>query len=57
MNEEVIKKCQEADIDPAVLTEDEIEALKREIEAEKSGRVVLDGVLSNPSLLFRKIAQ
>lgn len=57
MNEEVIKKCKEADIDPAVLTEDEIEALKREIEAEKSGRVVLDGVLSNPSLLFRKIAQ
>ena len=57
MNEDIIKKCQAAGVDPSVLTNDEIEELKREIEKEKQGLQVLDGVLSNPSLLFRKEVQ
>lgn len=41
-------------IDPEVLNEQEIAQLKRELEAEDNGEVVVDGVLSNPDLLFRE---
>ncbi len=36
------------------LTSEELDKLKEEIKAEEEGYSVLDGVLSNPELFFRK---
>ena len=55
--EEVINKCNLWGIDYKVLTESEIAQLRREIEIEKQGSIVSDGVLSNPSIMFRGLAQ
>ena len=54
MEEKIKQKCEEAGINPAVLTEDEKKRLAQEIRAEESGKIVLDGVLSDPSLIFRE---
>ena len=53
--EELIKeKCEDACVSPDVLTDAELAKLRKEIEAEQQGYVVLDGVLSNQDLLFRE---
>lgn len=36
------------------LTQSELEALKEELKAKKEGKTILDGVLSNPELYYRK---
>lgn len=52
--EELIKqKCAEYDITPDVLTPEELEQLKREIEAEQRGEFILDGILNDPDIFTR----
>lgn len=52
--EELIKqKCAEYEVDPAVLTPEELEELKREIEAEQRGELVLDSILNRPDVFSR----
>ena len=47
--EELIKqKCAEYDITP-----EELEQLKREIEAEQRGEFILDGILNDPDIFTR----
>lgn len=47
MEEKIKQRCEEAGINPDVLTPSEVEELKREIEAEENGRVVLGGGVLN----------
>lgn len=52
--EELIKqKCAEYDITPDVLTPEELETLKKEIEAEQRGEFILDGILNDPDIFTR----
>ena len=52
--EELIKqKCAEYDITPDVLTPEELETLKKEIEAEQRGEIVLDSILNNRDIFTR----
>ena len=52
--DELIKqKCTEYDIMPDVLTPEELEQLKREIEAEQRGEFILDGILNDPAIFTR----
>ena len=53
MEEFIRQKCAEYDITPDVLTPEELEELKGEIEAEQRGEAILDGVLSDPNIFFR----
>lgn len=36
------------------LTQEEMAQLREEIEAEERGETILDGVLDNPSLIYKK---
>lgn len=47
------QKCAEYDITPDVLTPEELEQLKREIEVEQRGEFILDGILNNPDIFTR----
>ncbi len=49
------QKCAEYDITPDVLTPEELEHLKREIEAEQRGEFILDGILHDPDIFIRFI--
>lgn len=52
--EELIKqKCAEYDITPDVLTPEELETLKKEIEAEQRDGFILDSILDNPDIFTR----
>lgn len=52
--EELIKqKCAEYDITPDVLTPEELETLKKEIEAEQRDGFILDSILDNPEIFSR----
>ena len=52
--DELIKqKCTEYDIMPDVLTPEELEQLKREIETEQRGEFILDGILNDPDIFTR----
>lgn len=53
MDDLIKERCEEFGISPSILTPSEIERLKREIEAEQRGDVVLDGVFSDPDILLR----
>lgn len=55
MDELIRKKCEEYDLTPDILTPEEIEALKKEIEMEQRGEKFLDSVLDNPELQTRRI--
>lgn len=39
------------------LTQEEMAQLREEIEAEERGETILDGVLDNPSLIYKKALQ
>lgn len=54
MEELMRKKCEEECVDFDVLTAEEREQLQKEIEANLQGKNILDGVLCNPELLYRK---
>ena len=52
--EEIIKqKCAEYGITPDALTPEELETLKKEIEAEQRGEMILDSVLDDPNVFSR----
>ena len=55
MEEIIKKKCEEVGISPDILTPEEIRALKEEIAAERKGKHILDGVLTNPELYYRDL--
>lgn len=53
--EELIKqKLAEYDLTPDLLTPEELEALKREIEEEQKGNVSDDSILDNPEFQTRR---
>ena len=53
MDELIKQKCAEYDITPDVLTPEELEQLKKEIEAEQRGEYILDSVLDDPNVFSR----
>lgn len=53
MDEIIKQKCAEYDITPDVLTPEELEQLKHEIEAEQRGEFILDSVLNDPNVFSR----
>ena len=54
--ENLIKeKCELYGVDPSVLTENELAALKKEIEEEKKGLRILDSILDNPEIRYRNL--
>lgn len=53
MEEIIRQKCEEAGISPDILTENEKFKLRKEIEAEQQGKVVLDSVLGSKAVLDR----
>jgi hypothetical protein len=55
MDELIRKKCEEYDLTPDILTPEEIEALKKEIEMEQRGEKFLDSILDDPELQSRRI--
>ena len=55
MDELIRKKCEEYDLTPDLLTPDELEDLRSEIEREQKGEHLLDSVLDNPELQTRRI--
>ena len=57
MDKEVIDKLEHLGLTSNDLTQDELSQLKDEIKAEKEGYEVLDGVLHNPEILLRRLAQ
>ena len=53
MEEEIREKCEDYGISPEILTEDEIAQLRKEIEDEQNGVIVLDSILDSPDIHFR----
>jgi len=56
MEDIIKKKCEEVGINPNILTPQEREMLKEEIEAERNGMSLVGGVLDNPELYSREMA-
>lgn len=54
IEEKINQRLKQAGIIREILTEEEIEQLKNEIEMEENGVPFLDGVLANPDLLYRR---
>ena len=54
MEELISQKCAEYGITPDVLTPEELEQLKREIEAEQRGEYILDSILDDPNVFCRR---
>lgn len=52
---EILEKLAELDISIDILTEEEITQLEEEVEIEKNGGTVIDGVLTNPELFYRNV--
>ena len=52
---EMNEKLQEVGVSKDVLTDEELSQLQQEIEAEKRGDTVIDGVLHNPELIYRNV--
>ena len=55
MEELIRKKCAEYDLTPDLLTPQELEALKQEIEEEQKGNTSDDSILDNPEFQSRRI--
>ena len=51
------KKCKENSVSYDLLTPEEISLLREEIIAEQNGFQILDGVLSDPDLIYRDIGK
>lgn len=54
MEEKIKKECKLAGIDPNILTDEEKKELAEEIKQKEKGFCVQDGVLSDPSIMFRQ---
>lgn len=55
MEEKVIEKLNEVGLTPDDLTKEELEQLKEEIKLEADGIFVIDGVLSDSKILYRRL--
>ena len=55
MEELIRKKCAEYDLTPEILTPEELEALKEEIQEEQKGEIYVDSILDNPDFQSRRI--
>lgn len=54
METKINSKLEEYGLTAEDLTQEEMTQLRQEIEAEERGETILDGVLDNPSLYYRK---
>lgn len=54
MEEKIKKELAKHGLTENMLTREELEELKEEIIARDKGLMILDGVLSNPDLLYRR---
>lgn len=54
MEDKVKKALEEYGLTEDQLTKEELEELKEEIRIKESGRMILDSVLDNPALYYRK---
>lgn len=55
MEEEVKKRLEEAGLKECDLTAEELKRLKQQIVDERNGITVLDGVLSDSSIYYRRM--
>ena len=55
MEKEIKRRLRERGLNEDDLTKDEMKRLKREISNKKKGLLPLDGVLSSPAILRRKL--
>jgi len=55
MEELIRKKCEEYDLTPDMLTPQELDELRKEIQAEQQGKHLLDSVLDNPEFHSRRL--
>ena len=55
MEELIRKKCEEYDLTPDLLNENELAELRKEIEREQKGEHPLDSILDNPEFQSRRI--
>ena len=55
MKDLIKKKCALHGIPVEILTDGELRKLRKEIEAEQNGEMVLDGVLNNENIVFRAL--
>lgn len=57
MEDKVKQILEEYGLTESQLTKEELDELKEEIKANEEGYLILDGVLSNPELFYRKRQQ
>lgn len=55
MDEEVKKRLEDAGLEESDLTAEELQRLKQQIIDEKNGITVLDGVLSDSNIYYRRM--
>lgn len=55
MRDEIRKELAMYNLTEDDLTQDELELLEEEIEAKKKGYLILDGVLSDTKILYRRL--
>lgn len=53
IDELIKKKCAEYEVNPDVLTLEEIKTLKKEIEAEQRDGFIMDSILDDPAVFSR----
>lgn len=53
IDELIKKKCAEYEVNPDVLTPEEIKTLKKEIEAEQRDGFIMDSILNDPAVFSR----
>lgn len=55
IKKKMIEELASMDLTIDDLTQEELEELKEEIIAKEKGFMILDGVLSNPAILYRRL--
>lgn len=53
IDELIKKRCAEYDVNPDVLTPEELAQLIKEIEAKEKGEYILDSILDDPNVFSR----
>lgn len=55
MEEKVVEKLNEVGLTPDDLTKEELERLKEEVKLEEYGIIIIDGVLSDSKIFYRRL--
>lgn len=55
MEEKVVEKLNEVGLTPDDLTKEELEWLKEEVKLEEDGIIIIDGVLSDSKIFYRRL--